>query len=169
MVQDGSQSKSGDGSWDPVQSEDLSGQNFRGSAFRGRDFRGRGRDFRGRGRDFRGRGRGWGAEWDGSPAGVLEQQIALTLDHLDRVRSLHHEQLRQLFRVELYVDTELLQRRPRPFSYIDVYRPERDRLKDKLWRLDDERRRLALMEQERVHGLFDRLLALVQKHAYVGE
>lgn len=113
-------------------------------------------------------GGGGGSAWDDAPEMVLARQIALALDHLDRSRCLHESMLRQLLRIECYIDTELMQRAPRPHSYIDVYRPERDRLKDKLLRLEDERRRLALLHHDRTAQIFDRLLALVHQHGYLG-
>jgi len=90
--------------------------------------------------------------------------MALTLDQLDRTRSLHERIRKHLLRVECYIDTEILQISPREPVYIDERWHDRQMLKRKLMLLDQERRRLAVAEEEKLQELHNRLLSLWTKY-----
>ena len=98
---------------------------------------------------------------------MLEQDIALAMDHIQGLRTLNHTLLRSLLRVECYIDTEIMQREPREPAYIDERLAERDRLRNKLQKLEEERRRHAVTYREKMQELHDRLLSLLQRHAHL--
>lgn len=95
---------------------------------------------------------------------TLERELALTLSHIQRVRALQQQLHLNLLRQECYLDTEIMQREPRPHNYVDYRLPERDRLRDKLRQLEHERRHLAIVYVERLQPLHDRLLTLLNRH-----
>ncbi len=98
---------------------------------------------------------------------ALEQDIALVADHIHELRMLNHTLLRSLLRVECYIDTEIMQREPREPVYVDERLAERDRLRNKLQKLEEERRRHAVTYREKMQELHDRLLSLLQRHAHL--
>ena len=96
----------------------------------------------------------------------VEREIALALEHMERTRALHQELRRNLLRHECYLSTEILQREPRGHQVYHDYRlPERDRLRDRLRELERERRHLAMVEEDQMRGLRDRLLVLLNRSA----
>ena len=101
-----------------------------------------------------------------TPESVLELQIAFQFEQLERLREVHRDQLRGILHAECYVDTDLMQ--------LDSYAPAkiwhyrlgaRDNLKNKLLRLDEERRRLLLWYEREMRDLGSRLLQLVSRRA----
>ena len=96
---------------------------------------------------------------------LLEQEIALTLDHIDGFRDLHKRLLRSMLRSECYVESDLLK--------IETYDPilflfrfeARNDLKNKLLKLEIERRKLSLTYESELRTLWDRLLTLVNRRA----
>lgn len=99
----------------------------------------------------------------------LEQAIALTLDQIESVRRVHKKIRRDLLRIECYIDTEIMQREPRIPVYKDERIAERDMLRGRLLNIEQERRRLELIEEEKLRSLHDRLVALMNREGYVGE
>lgn len=99
-----------------------------------------------------------------SPVSILERQITLTLDHIDGLRIVHEKQNRNLSRIESYINTEIFQRSPKPPFYYDTRVAERDMLRARLLRLEDERRGLDVRHLEKLQNLRDRLSDLVNKH-----
>ncbi len=103
-------------------------------------------------------------KWDDSIPSILRREITLTVEQIQRLRDRHDEQFRRLLRVECYVDTELMQmdqRQPRdvPFSL-----PQEDKLKQRLFDIEKERRNLSLRLEEKTQGLETKLLELINKH-----
>ncbi len=98
---------------------------------------------------------------------MLEQDIALAVEHIQGLRTLNRTLLRSLLRVECYIDTEIMQREPREPVYVDERLADRDRLRNKLQKLEEERRRHAVTYREKMQELHDRLLSLLQRHAHV--
>jgi len=100
-------------------------------------------------------------QWDDSIPSVLRREIALTVEQIQRLRDRHDEQFRQLLRVECYVDTELLQMEQ---HYVPYHFPEKDKLKQRLFDIEKERRNLSLKLEEKTQNLETRLLDLINKH-----
>ena len=102
-------------------------------------------------------------------AATVEIDIALTVDHLFRMRELHRQIARDIVRQECYLGTEIIQREPRRPVYVDPRLPERDRLRDRLRRLSEEKRRWLARYVERRQDLLDRLQRLLSRHALLHE
>lgn len=99
-----------------------------------------------------------------SATSFFEEQLALTLDQIDKLRSRERELRHALLRAECEVETELLQMEDRTPRYSPYRYPEREKLQRRLAQLAEEGRRLLLSQGEKMDGLHDRLLALLQKH-----
>ncbi len=99
---------------------------------------------------------------------IVEREVALTLDHLDELRQVHRRIHRSLIRHECYLGTEIIQREPTPPAYEDPRLPERDRLRDRLRKIDEERRRWAAQYAKECQTLLDRLLSLVGRREQLG-
>ena len=95
---------------------------------------------------------------------VLTREMALTLDQIEGVRLAHERARSSLLRHERYLNTQILQRRPRPPVYDDPRLEERDRLCDRIRAVEKERRRLLISEEDQLRPLQDRLLSLLNKH-----
>ncbi len=104
---------------------------------------------------------------DDAVHGTLVREMALTLDQIEGIHRVHHKMRRSLLRQECYLDTEIMQREPRPPVYQDPRLAERDRLRDRLRGVEKERRQLLLFEGEQLRPLHDRLLSLVNKHRHL--
>ena len=98
---------------------------------------------------------------------IQRGEASVTDESMERtpmVRHLRRERTRQsLLAQELYLDTEIMQREPSEPVYEDSRLKERDTLRDRLRRIEHERRRLALLENETLRGLHDRLLEVLNQ------
>ena len=98
-------------------------------------------------------------------AATVENEIALAVDHLRRLRDFHGSIARDIVRQECYLGTEIIQREPRAPVYVDPRLPERDRLRDRLRSLSEEKRRWLARYVERRQDLLDRLQRLLTRRA----
>ncbi len=69
-----------------------------------------------------------------------------------------------MLRIECYVDTDLMQLEQRIPRYIPHHFPEKEKLKERLFKIENERRNLTLRLEEKNQSLEDRLLNLLDKH-----
>lgn len=104
-----------------------------------------------------------GRIWDSSIPNVIKREIALTLNQIDNLVMLYEKLNKKLLKLETYVNTDILHLKPRPHNYINNKRKERSNLKKRLLKIEDERRRLSLDQEEKLQALHDRLLSLVNK------
>lgn len=104
------------------------------------------------------------SQWENSIPGMIRREIALTVDQIKRLRERHDEQFHRLLRVECYVDTELIQMEQRQPRYAPYHFPEKDKLTQRLFDIEKERRNLSLRLEEKTQSLEDRLLSLINKH-----
>ena len=95
---------------------------------------------------------------------VLEQEIALTLEHIERAEELRKKVDGSLLQQECYIDTDLMQMEQRTPAYSRFRFPEREKLQRRLGWLERERRDRATTHVERLNTLRDRLLTLITKH-----
>jgi len=102
--------------------------------------------------------------WDNSIPSTLRREISLTVDQIKRLRDRHDEQFRRLLKLECYVDTDLIQMEKRQPRYIPYHFPEKEKLKQRLFDIEKERRNLSLRLEEKTQALEDRLLSLLNKH-----
>jgi hypothetical protein len=103
-------------------------------------------------------------QWDDSIPSILRREIALTVEQIQRLRERHDEQFHRLLKVECYVDTELIQMEQRQPRYAPYHFPEKDKLKQRLFDIEKERRNLSLRLEEKAQGLEEKLLSLINKH-----
>ena len=99
-----------------------------------------------------------------SATALVTEQLALTLDQIEHLRGRWGELKDALLRAECEVGTELMQMEQRTPRYSPNRYPEREKLQRRLARLAEEGRRLALTQAEKLDGLHDRLLTLLQRH-----
>jgi hypothetical protein len=103
-------------------------------------------------------------QWDDSIPSMVRREIALTVEQIQRLRDRHDEQFHRLLRVECYVDTELMQMEQRQPQYASYHFPEKEKLKQRLFDIEKERRNLSLKLEEKTQNLETRLLDLINKH-----
>ncbi len=99
-----------------------------------------------------------------SRSSLFEDEIALTLYHIDRSRAREQDMKHELLQAECYIDTELMQMEQRTPRYSPYRFPEREKMQRRLARIAEERRRLTITEAERLDALHNRLLSLLSKH-----
>lgn len=75
---------------------------------------------------------------------MIRREIALTVDQIKRLRDQHEEQFRRLLRIECYIDTDLLQLQQRIPQYTSYHFPEKEKLKQRLFDIEKERRSLCV-------------------------
>ena len=102
--------------------------------------------------------------WENTVPGMIRREITLTIDQIKRLRERHDEQFKRLLRIECYVDTELLQMEQRQPRYLPYHFPEKQKLKQRLFDIEKERRNLSLKLEEKTQSLEERLLSLLNKH-----
>lgn len=99
-----------------------------------------------------------------TPTSMLEEQISLLWEHLQRMQIVHQEHLRSMLHAECYVDTDLMALDCNNPVLWQARNTVRDRLKDKLLDLARERR-IALVNHERDRRVLeDRLLQVLTEH-----
>ena len=103
-------------------------------------------------------------QWDKSIPSIVRREIALTVDQIKRLRERHNEQFLRLLRLECYVDTDLMQMERRQPRYMPYHFPEKDKLKQRLFDIEKERRNLSLRLEEKTQGLEEKLLSLINRH-----
>lgn len=103
-------------------------------------------------------------QWDTSIPGMIRREIALIVDQIKRLRDRHDEQFHRLLRLECYVDTELMQMEARQPRYVPYHFPEKEKLKQRLFEIEKERRNLSLRLEEKTQNLETRLLELINRH-----
>ena len=97
----------------------------------------------------------------------IEQEIAFTLEQIDRLQTLHKGQSKSLCKVECYVGTELIQMEARTPRYSPKRFPERDKLQNRLFAIEAERRKHSVFYEDRLQTLQKQLLSLMQKHGHL--
>lgn len=102
--------------------------------------------------------------WDVSIPSMLRREIALTVDQIKRLREQHDKQFRRLLRVECAIDTDLMQLKEQYRHQPFYHPPEREKLKQRLFDIEKERRNLSMKLEDKTRSLEDKLLGLINKH-----
>lgn len=102
--------------------------------------------------------------WDSSIPSILRREISLTVDQIKRLRDRHDEQFGRLLKLECYIDTDLMQMQQHHQQDITENFSEKEKLKQRLFDIEKERRNLSLQLEEKTQALEDRLLSLINKH-----
>ena len=103
-------------------------------------------------------------QWDTSILSTLRREIGLTIDHINRQKLLHEQQLHRLLRIECYIGTDLMQLKQHIPWYTSYHFPEKEKLKKQLIEIEKERRNLTLRLEDKKHSLESHLLSLINKH-----
>jgi len=104
------------------------------------------------------------ALWDKSIPSMFRREISLTVDQIKRLRDRHDEQFHSLLQLECSVGTDLMQMQQRQPRYTPYHFPEKEKLKQRLFDIEKDRRNLSIRLEEKTQGLEDRLLNLINKH-----
>lgn len=99
-----------------------------------------------------------------SIATLLEQELALTVEQIDRLRELNKRQLKSLLQAECYTDTEMMQMEQRMSRYSPERFRERDKFHTRLLAIEAERRKHSAVYEQQIQGLQRQMLGLMQKH-----
>ncbi len=99
-----------------------------------------------------------------SVSSFIAENIALTLDQIERQRLRGRETFRSLLESECYIGTELIQMEQRTPRYSPYRFPEREKLQRRLGEVARERRHSVLSYAEKLDAFHDRLLSLLTKH-----
>lgn len=102
--------------------------------------------------------------WDTSIPAILRREIALTVEQMEQLKFLQQEQFRRLLQLECNINTEIMQHRQGIPWYTQAHFPEEQKLKQRLFEIEKERRNMAVRLHEKKHTLEDRLLSLINKH-----
>ena len=102
--------------------------------------------------------------WENTIPAMIRREIALTVDQIKRLQEQHDEQFRRLLRIECYIDTDLMQLEQRQPRYTPYHFPEKEKLKQRLFDIEKERRNLSLKLEEKTQGLEEKLLNLINRH-----
>ena len=94
----------------------------------------------------------------------IEDDIALTLHQIDRLRARDRDIRQSLVQAECYINTELIQMEERTPRYSPYRFPEREKLQRRLSRVAEERRRFVISQAEKLDAFHDRLLSQLCKH-----
>jgi len=105
--------------------------------------------------------------WTGLAESSVRGEIALTLSQINNVDNLHEKLRRNLLRLECYIDTEIMQRAPKPPHFYDHRIAERDMLRARLLRIEAERRALSIFEERELRQLHTQLWSLLGQHTQV--
>lgn len=101
--------------------------------------------------------------WDSSALSILEQEIALTMQHIDGQKTLSKTVERALTSERFYVYGELVQQKRE--THYRPYRPNSiENLKARLGQIDSELRRIAVIHVEALARLHERLLVQLSRH-----
>ena len=99
-----------------------------------------------------------------SRSSFIEDDIALTLHQIDRLRARDRDIRQSLVQAECYINTELIQMEERTPRYSPYRFPEREKLQRRLSRIAEERRRFVISQAEKLDAFHERLLSLLNKH-----
>ena len=95
---------------------------------------------------------------------LIEDDIALTLNQIDELKSRGKDTIQSLLESECYIGTELIQMEARTPRYSPYRFPERAKLQNRLGRIAEERRRFKLTHAEKLDTLHNQLLSFLKKH-----
>lgn len=104
------------------------------------------------------------AQWDTSIPSMLRREIALTVDQIEQIKFLTKDQMRRLLKQECDINTEMKYYRQGIPWYTTSRFPEEQKLQQRLFDIEKERRNLTTKYLEKRKTLEDRLLDLVNKH-----
>jgi hypothetical protein len=102
---------------------------------------------------------------DATPATLIEREMELTLDHIQRLRRHDRRQRYRLLERECEIETRIMNLRPHRRNYLGNRWEERHKMINQLTaalvRMENHHRRVAVDYDKRMQALHDRLLRLM--------
>ena len=105
--------------------------------------------------------------WNNSIEDVLNREIALATEDINRTRELTKTERKRLLKLECYVSTDIRRLIPQGRYYDDPNIDRRNSLKRRLLHIEHERRQLNIHEETQLQELHERLLTLLNRHTQV--
>lgn len=103
-------------------------------------------------------------KWDTSIPSMIRREIALTAEQLDQIKFLTKEQMLRLLRQECDINTVIKNYQQSIPWYTSSHFPEEQELRQRLFEIEKERRKLTTQYHDKRRTLEDRLLSLINKH-----
>jgi len=103
-------------------------------------------------------------QWDTSIPSVLRREIALTVEQLEQIKFLTRDQMKRLLQQECEINTQMKEYRLGIPHHTAFRFPEEQKLQQRLFDIEKERRKLSTQYHDKQKTLEDRLLELVNKH-----
>lgn len=103
-------------------------------------------------------------QWDTSIPSILRREIALTVEQLEQIKFLTKDQMKRLLQQECDINTQMKESRLGIPRYTTFRFPEEQKLQQRLFDIEKERRKLSTQYHDKRKTLEDRLLELVNKH-----
>jgi hypothetical protein len=103
-------------------------------------------------------------EWTPSISSLVEREVALTVRQIASVRTGHDYFENKLRKLEEAVDRDYATINTRMGYQTILINTERNRLRQQRWNLEHDLRQIALSKEEKLRGLHDRLLVLLNRH-----
>jgi len=103
-------------------------------------------------------------KWDTSIPSMLRREIAMTVEQLEQIKFLTKDQMRRLLKQECDINTEMKYYRQSIPWYTTSRFPEEQKLQQRLFDIEKERRKLNCQYHDKRKTLEDQLLDLVNKH-----
>ncbi len=102
---------------------------------------------------------------EGTPKTILEREMALVLDHIERLRRQDRDTRHQLSKRQNEIETRILNLQPLPNHYLSHHWEERQSLISQLTgsvlRLEDHQQRVAVDTEKQIQAIQIRLLQLL--------
>lgn len=102
--------------------------------------------------------------WDNSIPSMLRREIALTLEQIDQTKFLTKDQMKRLLQLECDINTEILYRKQSIPWYTPAYFQDEQKLKQRLFDIEKQRRDVKTQYNTKKQTLEDKLLNLINKH-----
>lgn len=103
-------------------------------------------------------------QWDTSIPSMLRREIALTAEQLGQIKFFTKDQMRRLLRQECDINTEMKQYQQCIPWYTTSRFPEEQKLRQRLFDIEKEKRKLNVQYHDKRRTLEGRLLDLINKH-----
>lgn len=103
-------------------------------------------------------------KWDTSIPSLLRREIAMTVEQLEQIKFLTTDQMRRLLQQECDINTQMKEHRLGIPWYTASRFPEEQKLRQRLFDIEKDRRKLSTQHHDKRKTLEDRLLDLINKH-----
>ena len=103
-------------------------------------------------------------KWDTTIPSMIQREIALVTMQLEDIKFHSRHEMKTLLRQECDIGTQIKEYRQSIPWYTSAHSPEEQNLRQRLFDIEKERRKLTTQYHDKRKTLEDRLLDLVNKH-----